>query len=649
MFNDIKSHFARSINISVFDPKLDTVMGWDWSKMARSGYLFQIGVDGNIKIIDHFVRSHKTKYERIMPSWTGEVATAGECAEKFMPELMSFEGEQLFGLTDHEPFVTSDENDFESVFNGKQVKYPREIIHSIETLALLPTKMRMLHCEGSKNYPPDFWTRCGQVKQIWHYLDIQELNDLKPGAEIYSMSTQMNPMDVVMMSIGNVDIDAKKTTIESLSMEQDCNDLTLATVIELKTDEDFQKFAERKKRMELKRNLRDALLNASDKRNKDPFKELLIAWEKHGRDKEAFDIDKVKEQFSESEAKAFVNVMSGKMELSFKNDVIFLNGKEYIELKDQYEAINEAHSFGHFGKGMTERNMQMMYFLDMPRKVEAFISLCPECDRENAPLIQANLGVLPVKSPYETIVADLKQMSSNSDVKYLMGIKEKETGYFQILRQGSKETSEIIASIEQWRQWMGPFSQLIFDNEKGVLSKEFDEYAKKNGFIVRNSSPANKSQGSVEIMWRYVNDILRKEGGDQRNIEALIPKMVKAINSRPRFEFAGIHIDNYGIMRGSRVASVAERRNLQKIDEDMDFNDWLINKYIMTKQITEEEAKKRRVPFYPEDLSENKIPQVLGVGSVVYVDSETVGASLMDGNQFTKSTSYGPLIIKGMG
>ena len=347
----------------------------------------------------------------------------------------------------------------------------------------------------------------------------------------------------------------------------------------------------------------------------------------------------------------------GAVRLMEGSGVLTVRGKSYVPPRLRHTTIENAHNLdfvAHFGKVQTMHQLQYVWWPGMEQDVGQFVELCSPCDRENGHFGKEHVLPIPIMRPFELVVADVKPLAVGADVRYLIVLKETGFGHVEIYLSNTKVTAAWLKAFDAWRASYGPFSVLITDQDSITRSKEFKEWIDRNQVVFRSTSAYHKSNGAVEIEMKFINQMLRKAGGDQTDLLSMIPKIQTALNSRHRFRCAGLYFSSYGLMRGFAAPSVAER-SLSKgrpywSDEDEtipteDLTQFVLDAAIARGDHMRQASARRGVPFAPDDLPKSPYPDRMPPGTEVWLASKSM-PSAAGGTRATMPRALGPFVIK---
>ena len=132
-------------------------------------------------------------------------------------------------------------------------------------------------------------------------------------------------------------------------------------------------------------------------------------------------------------------------------------------------------------------------------------------------------------------------------------------------------------------------------------SNDMKQFAIKYGFVIRTSSTRNKSNGGVETRMKLINWYLAKNAGTQRDIIQLVTDLVISLNSRNTHKIAGANVSAYGLLRGSAMPSIAERRAGFETSTTANLVEYVCDMAKMRGEAMKQSLERRGVTFAPED------------------------------------------------
>lgn len=606
VMNIVRNHITRNH----FDPKLKTILGLDWSETGEFYIMFQVKEpalgDAAVHIITHSQRVHKTKYERTMPAFTGELGNLvrglREC-EQMLSQCI----EKPIVLMDCEPIVTAASNNFRSIMTTANKKCQRVILDFLDIWPAM--RLRFVHIKR------EFNPICDYYSYLPHYTSLMRrvLNatDSRPGQVIASLLPFPTGEGTKTSSISLAGFDHESGS--NLNLER-------IKILE----------------------------EASDK---DPTDEFALLLQRVTEEKD-INVTELEDILHEDDYKDLIMIVKNPKMVDFKFGRFLVRGELYVPPKDRFESIKKAHSVpeaGHFAFATTMNNLQGLYWPGKAGDVESFIALCGPCDRENRGPKKVNARPNPTSYPFEKITIDFKPAGADESISGFIVITDNATGTTMIKSTESRETANFIRMAQNWMGTYGPFDILVSDREPAIMSKAFEEFAIRNNFVVRPTSPFNKSNGVVEAKMKLINWYLAKFGGDQKDLSQIAPLLTLALNSRCRFRIAGLFFNPYGLIRGFYSRSLAERNaglSLEHIVGQKEFNmiDWIVDAAALRGEYLKQNFERRGIPFTPEDMPNSEFPEKYPIGTKVWVSTKALPSEVA-GTRKTSAKGTGPYEI----
>jgi hypothetical protein len=632
----VRALMRKHVTINHFDPSLQTFVGADWSEIAEFFCIYQVkkltNGEVNVHLVSHSHHAHKLLRERIAPAWTGELANITRAFKK-EPMLMHCT-EKITILTDCQPIVTASRNDFKELYRNGNKKYRREVQ---EFLDLLPhANLLWIHLPRHLNPVCDFYSYKPFVAPAYE-LAIRPAGDAK-GQVRFSLppigEALEQPRGPTPSGEGNLTL---HQNLASVGMEP------LDTASLNVPPKDKEEVALEKVPVPAQTKLQ-ILTDAAVKTPDEHFIEMLKLLKKNP----SVDPDAAELLLTPAEFKWFLLMVEEPHRITIAGDHVYIDDKLVIQRRFTHEAIQRAHSIpqaGHFGKALTLRNLQNVFIPEKERCVNEYIGLCVQCDRENRKPDHVASEVNNFLPPFEKVIIDYKPAGDDNQDRGFIVMKEASFGIIMLLLTDSKEAGAWIQAVRNWTKVYGPFDELTSDRDGAVLSKAFQAFADRMGFRIRNTSSYNKSNGGVEIENKAINKYLAKVGGDQTNLSAHIDDMTTALNSRCRFEYAGLYFNAYGFLRGFSSRSIAERSLGVHLHPSVpnDFIEWIVGAAAARGSYVQQNMEKRGVSFAPDsdERASPPYPHQYPPGTLMWVSTSVVPKE-QTGNRKTTAKGAGP-------
>eukprot|EP00794_Sanderia_malayensis_P021366 gene21366-23446_t len=221
-------------------------------------------------------------------------------------------------------------------------------------------------------------------------------------------------------------------------------------------------------------------------------------------------------------------------ELYIVEDVVFRLNQIVIPRSLQRKVVKSAHSLGHFGMSKTKRMLREKYwFPKMNKMVEAIVGQCFECQvttKQNCKE-PVKMTVIPEK-PWEVVSVDFG--GPYPDCHYNLVAVDKRTRYAEVETIHSTAAKPTMKKLKKMFATHGTPKRIESDNGPPFTSKEFAEFAEKEGFDHHRVTPDHpRANGAAESFMKILNkteQIANLKGEDR---EVAILNMLTGYRSTP--------------------------------------------------------------------------------------------------------------------
>ena len=239
-------------------------------------------------------------------------------------------------------------------------------------------------------------------------------------------------------------------------------------------------------------------------------------WEKHRKDSDIIQFYSIKD------------------ELFVADGLVFRLNQIVLPEKLRRTVIKAAHSMGHLGMTKTKQMLRQKYwFPEMNKMVEQLVRNCYECQVTTREHRQEPLKMTKIpENPWQVVSVDFG--GPYPDGHYNLVVIDKRTRYPEVESLSSTAMKSTKEKLKKIFATYGTPEQLETDNGPPFQSKEFAEFAVKEGFKHHRITPLHpKANGEAENFMKLLNKTEQRARLENKPAKMAIQELLTGYRSTP--------------------------------------------------------------------------------------------------------------------